>query len=233
MSFGPEVYNAASTVMYSAQGAALSALALTEAYTAYKPGGRLKSVPPLAFLLSGAVMFLAMLYFLGGWSLGNALLSLRLNSGFYVFVSLACFYSSAGLSRLAFLFSGEKSLGWHYLFMVLLGITALLYLYLSGKAAPGAAAEAAAANSRFGFILLAAVLFKFLHEFRPLKVFNLAWIGLLFIVPFQLLGYRKVDGALELRAASLLTSSRMVLPKAAAGVPINNVKTAHPKRAGN
>ena len=231
MIFNLDSYNSASTVMHAAQGAALLALGLGEAYAARKPGGRIKFVPPLVFLLSAAVMLLAMLYFLGGWNAKDALLSLRLKSGFYIFISFACFYASAGLSQLTFLSSQEQNRGWHYLFLAFLAVIGLLYFGMSKKVNPGAAVEVAAYHSAFGFTLLAAVIFKFLCVFRPRGAFNLAWIVFLLITAFQLLSYREVKGAFDLGMVNLQASPLIAVPGAQA--ILKDVKTTNPKRAGN
>ena len=237
-------FNTASTVMHAVQGGALLVLGLTEAYSARGSGGRVRFASPLAFLLSGAAMALAMLYFLGGWSVKSTLFSLKLQSGFYIFVSFACFYASAGLSQLTFLSSEEKSRGWHYLFLAFLAVISLLYFGMSRKVNPGAAAEVAAYHSAFGFTLLAAVVLKSLNDLRPRRIFNLAWIALLFISSYQLLSYREVAGAFDLGTASLRTPPQLIaapgkaaLRRAAprgqnSGVK-KDVKTPHPARAVN
>lgn len=230
MMSGPGAYNTASTVMHAAQGAALLAVGLTEAYALREPGGRIRFVSPLALLLSGAAMLLAMLYFLGGWSVKGALVSLQLKSGFYIFVSFACFYASAGLSRLTFLSSEEKHRGWHYLFLAFLAVIGLLYFGMSRKVNPEAAVAVAAYHSAFGFTLIAAVIFKFLNDLRPRKALNLAWIVLLLTSSFQLLGYREVEGAFDFRVESARFSPRVFSP---AGAVNKDAKIAHPKRAGN
>lgn len=230
MTLDPGGYNAASTVMHAAQGAALLALGLTEAYALREPGGRIRFAAPLAFLLSGAAMLLAMLYFLGGWSVKNALVSMQLKSGFYIFVSFACFYASAGLSRLTFLSSKDTRRGWHYLFLAFLAVIGFLYFGMPRKVNPEAAAEVAAYHSAVGFTLLAAVIFRFLHDLRPRRALNLAWIVLLLTSSFQLLGYREVEGAFDFRVESVRFSPRIFSP---AGAVNKDAKTAHPKRAGN
>ena len=244
MTFNPDSYNTASTVMHAAQGAALLVLGLTEAYAVREPGGRMKLASPLVFLLCGTAMLLAMLYFLGGWSLKNALFSLRIKSGFYIFISFACFYASAGLSQLTFFATEEKGRGWHYLFLAFLAVIGLLYFGMSQKVNSGAAVEVAAYHSAFGFTLLAAVIFKFLHGFRPRKAFNLAWIVLLLVSSFQLLSYREVAGAFDLAALKPQAPILMVLPPAKvarsgadspgrSGGAKQDVKPAHTERAGN
>jgi len=246
MTLNLDSYNTASTVMHSAQGAALLALGFTEAYAWYKPGGRIRFISPLALMLSGAGMLLAMLYFLGGWSVESLMFSLQLKSGFYIFVSFACFYASAGLSQLTFLSSDEKSRGWHYLFLFFLAVIGLLYFGMSKKVNPEAAVAVAAAHSAFGFTLLTAVIFKLLNGFRPRKGFSLAWVALILIASFQLLSYREVEGAFDFRVAGVQASPQTSSPAAVAGavksrtislgksIVVNkNAKITHPKRAGN
>ncbi len=246
MTLNLDSYNTASTAMHAAQGAALLALGFTEAYAWHKPGGRIRFIAPLALLLSGAGMLLAMLYFLGGWSVESLMFSLQLKSGFYIFVSFACFYASAGLSQLTFLSSEEKSRGWHYLFLTFLAVIGLLYFGMSKKVNPEAAVEVAAAHSAFGFTLLAAVIFKLLNGFRPRRGFDLAWVALILIASFQLLSYREVGGAFDFRVTALQASPQISLPATAAGavksrafppgksmVVNKDAKIAHPKRAGN
>ncbi len=239
-----DAFNAASTAIHASQGCALLVLGLTEIYSVRAAGGRIRFASPVVFMLSGAAMALAMLYFLGGWSVRSAALSLKLNGGFCIFVSFACFYASAGLSQLTFLSSDEKGRGWHYLFLIFLSVIGLLYFGMSRKVNPAAAAEVAAYHSAIGFTLLAAVVLKYLNALRPRRIFNLAWIALLFISSYQLLSYREVPGAFDLRTASLRTSSQLIIapgkaakPRAApsdqnTGVKID-VKAAHPKRADN
>jgi len=246
MTLNLDSYNTASTMIHAAQGTALLAIGFTEAYALYKPGGRIRFISPLALLLSGAVMLLAMLYFLGGWSVESLMFSLQLKSGFYIFVSFACFYASAGLSQLTFLLSEEKNRGWYYLFLFFLAVIGLLYFGMSKKVNPEAVVEVAAAHSAFGFTLLAAVIFKLLNGFRPRKGFNLAWVALILIVSFQLLSYKEVEGAFDFRVTGLQASPQISSPAAAPGAvkPLNfspgksivvnkDAKITHPKRTGN
>jgi hypothetical protein len=246
MTLNLDGYNTASTVMHSAQGAALLALGLTEAYAARKPGGRLLFVSPLVFLLSGAAMLLAILYFIGGWSVKTTLFSLQLKSGFYIFPSFACFYAAAGLSQFNAFSSQWKRRGWNYLFLAFLTVIGLLYFGMSRKVNPEAATAVAAYHSAIGFTLLAAVMCKILHEVRPRAAFNLAWIILLFISSYQLLSYREVAGAFDLGAAPMRVSPMIDQPAAAvSGVKIRtfsqgqsggaskDAKTTDQKRAGN
>ena len=237
-------FNAASTAMHAAQGGALLVLGLTEIRAARGAGGRVMFASPAAFLCCAAAMALAMLYFLGGWSVKSALFSLKLAGGFYIFVSIACFYASAGLSQFTFLSSGEKGRGWHYLFLLFLAVISLLYFGMSRKVNPGAAAQVAAYHSAFGFTLLAAVVMKLIHGLRPRRILNLAWIALLFISSYQLLSYREVAGAFDPGASGVRTLQQLIAaPVRAAGpgaVPSgrssgvnNDAKTAHPKRAVN
>lgn len=228
MTLPPAGYNAASTIMHEAQGAALLVLGLNEAYAAHTPGGRIRFASPLTFLLSGVVVLLTMLNFLGGWNVANTLLSLQLNRGFYIFISFACFYASAGLSQLTFLYTEERTRGWHYLFLFFLAVIGFLYFGISQKVSPGAAVEVAAYHSAFGFTLIAAVSFKFLHDFRPRRVFNLVWIVFLLISSFQLLTYREVEGAFDLDTVNLQTSPQIYPPAAAAKSANKDVKTTHP-----
>ena len=150
-------------------------------------------------------MTLIMLYFLGGWSLDNALVALKLKNGFFIFVSFACCYASAGLSQLTFLSSGEKGRGWHYLFLLILAVIAALYFSVAGRVGPEAAAQVAVYHSALGVTLLSAVLFKLAHGFIPRRSLHLGWTMLLLMTSFQLLSYREIEGAFDIRGISMRT----------------------------
>jgi len=233
MTLNFDSYNTASTAIHVAQGCALLVLGLTEAYAGLETDRRIKLVSPAVFLLSGAAMALFMLYFLGGWSLDGAFGALKMKNGFFIFVSFACFYACAGFSLLTFLFSGEKSRGWWYLFLFFLAVIALLYFRVSTRVGSGAAAQVALYHSGLGVTLLAAVLLKFLHGFRPRRTFHFGWSALLLITSVQLLGYREVKGAFDLHVVSLNTEASQVVPAAPVKAVKNNAKTSPSERAGD
>ena len=107
MTLQPDSFNLASNAIHLLQGAALLALGLAEACPA--DSTLLKKInlaAPLAFVLSAAGAAAAILYFLGGWSVKSALCALSVKKGFYIFVTFACYYASAGLSRFMYLASG-------------------------------------------------------------------------------------------------------------------------------
>lgn len=230
MMAGPENYNTASTAIHMAQGAALLALGLTEACAGHEAGRRIRFASPAALLAGAAAMALIMFHFLGGWSPAKALGALKLKNGFFIFVSFACFYASAGLSQLTFLSSGGKGRGWYYLFLFFLAVIAALYFSVAGRVGPGAAAEVGVYHSALGVTLLAAVLFKLLHGFLPRRSLQLGWTMLLLMTSFQLLSYREVEGAFDPRVVLMRTDIKPAAP----AVPANkNVKTPPLKRAGN
>jgi len=233
MTLNLDSYNTASTAIHIAQGCALLVLGLTEAYAGLEPGRRIKLFSPLAFLLSGIAMALAILYFLGGWSMENALAALKMKNGFFIFVSFACFYASAGLSQLTFISSDEKSRGWHYLFLLFLAVIAVLYFSVARRAAPAAAAEVGLYHSALGITLLAAVAFKFLHGFRPRRTLHLGWIILLLMTAFQLLSYREIKGAFDFHIVSLQPAAMIPARAVPADAVKKNAKTPPSKRAGN
>jgi len=232
MTPGLDNYNAASTAIHIAQGAALLVLGLTEVY-AGEPGKRLKLFSPAALLAGGIAMALVMFYFLGGWSLDNTMVALKLKNGFLIFVSFACFYASAGLSQLTFLTSGGKGRGWHYLFLIFLAVIAVLYFSVASRVGAEAAAEVRVYHSAMGVTLLAAVLFKLLHGFRPRRGLHLGWIMLLLMTSFQLLSYREVEGAFDTRVVSIRTEMKPVMPAVQVKPANKNAKTPPAERARN
>ncbi len=224
-------YNTASTAIHIAQGSALLVLGLTEAYAGVEPGKRIKFFSPAALLAGGIAMALIILCLLGGWHLDNALAALKMKNGFYIFVSFACFYASAGLSQLTFLSSDEKSRGWNYLFLLFLAVIAALYFSVAGRAGPEAAAEVGVYHSAMGATLLAAVLFKLIYGFRPRRSLHLGWSMLLLMTSFQLLSYREIKGAFDLRLVSIQSG---INPDTPSAKPANkNAKTPPVKRARN
>jgi hypothetical protein len=204
MTFNPEGYNTASTFIHVAQGGALLVLGLTEAF-AKESDGKIKLASPAALLAGPAAMALAILYFLGGWSIKSALFSLHIQRGFYIFISLACFYASAGLSQLNFLSSGETRRAWHYLFLVFLAVIAFLYFCVPGKVNPEAEREALINHSALGLTLFFAVISKFIHGLRPRRKFHIIWVSLLLVTAFQLLTYRETPGAFDFHTVGLRT----------------------------
>jgi len=186
------------------QGAALLALGLTEAYTPDNPlHKKINLAAPLVFVLSAAGAAAAMLYFLGGWSVKSALFALNIKKGFYIFVALACYYASAGLSRFMYLVSDEKSRGWHYVSLIFLTAIAALYFTMGAKVNEEAADAVGAAHSAIGATLLAAVLARFLHGFLKRKALHVAWAAFLLLASFQLLTYRETRSAFEYRIVTI------------------------------
>ena len=226
-------YNAVSTAIHIAQGAALLVLGLTEAAAGLEPGKRIKFFSAAALLAGGVAMALIMLRFLGGGSLDNTMEALKLRNGFFIFVSFACFYASAGLSQLTFLSSGEKGRGWDHMFLLFLAVIAVLYFSVSDRVGPEAAAEVAIYHSALGVTLLAAVLFKLVHGFRPRRSLHLVWTILLLMTSFQLLSYREIEGAFDFRGVGMQTEIKPVAPAAQAKSAKKNAKTPPQKRAGN
>jgi len=233
MTSGLENYNTASTAIHIAQGGALLVLGLIEAYAGLEPGKRIKFASPAALLAAAIGMILLMLYFLGGWSLDNTMAALKLKNGFLIFVSFACCCASAGLSQLAFLSSGEKSRGWHYLFLLFLAAIAVLYFGVARRVGPEVSAVVGVYHSAMGVTLLAAVLFKLLHGFIPRRSLHLGWTMLLLMTSFQLLSYREIEGAFEPRVVSVRTEIKPGTPSVPVKPANKNAKTPHPKRAGN
>jgi len=234
MTLDPDSFNTASTAIHIAQGAALLVLGLTEAYAGLEPGKRIKLFSPAALLAGGIAMALIMLYFLGGWNLDNTMGALKMKNGFFIFVSFACFYASAGLSQLTFLSSGEKSRGWHYIFLLFLAVIAVLYFGMAKRVGPEAAAKVGIYHSAMGVTLLAAVLLKLLYGFLPRRSLHLVWTVLLLMTSFQLLSYREIPGAFDFRLVSLRTEAMPAAPVVPAAKPANkNAKTPPVKRARN
>lgn len=212
--------------MHVMQGAALLALGLAEACPAGALRRKLGVAAALALVLAAAGAAAAMLYFLGGWSVKDALFALNIKKGFYVFVAFACYYASAGLSRLMYLASEEKSATWHHISLVFLTASAALYFTMSTKVHEEAAGAVGAVNSAIGGAMLAALLAKVLHGFLKRKVFHLAWAAFLFIASIQLLAYRENKNAFEYRLVAVQSGPE--LKPAAAGA----AQTAPPVSGG-
>jgi len=193
-------FNLASNAIHLMQGAALLTLGLTEAYTLDNPRHKkINPAAPLAFVLSAAGAAIAMLYFLGGWSVKNTLFALNVKRGFYIFVTFACCYAASGLSRVTYLASDEKNRGWHYLSLAFLAAIGALYFTMGGKVNEEASYIVSVAHSSIGATLLVAVLAEFLYGFLRRKAFHILWTALLIITAFQLLTYRENKNAFEYR----------------------------------
>ena len=204
MTLGQDSFNSASTAMHMLQGAALLGFGLAEIYPAGESLRRkLSLAASLGLALGAAGAAAAMLYFLGGWSLKDALFALNIKKGFYVFVAFACYYASAGLSRFMYLASEEKSRHWHHISLVFLAASAALYFTLGSKVHEEAAGPVGAANAAIGAALLAALLAKVLHGFLKKKAFHIAWAVLLLIASVQLLAYRENEEAFEYRLVTV------------------------------
>lgn len=251
MTPAPDSFNAASTAMHIMQGAALLALGLAELRPAGAPRRKMDMAASLALVLAAAGAAAAMLYFLGGWSLKDAIFALNIKKGFYVFVALACYYASAGLSRLMYLASEEKSPVWRHLSLVFLTAGAALYFTMGSKVHEEAARSVGLANSAIGGALLAALLAKVLHGFLKRRVFHIAWTALLLLASIQLLSYRENKDAFEYRLVAIQAGPEL-RPAAAGAAQIavpppgsiqlspegphaakKDAKAAHKKRAGN
>ncbi|MBI4802767.1 MAG: hypothetical protein HY796_09630 [Elusimicrobia bacterium] len=200
MTLHSDSFNLASNAIHLLQGVALLALGLAEAHPPDNPlHKKLSLAAPLVFVLSAAGAAAAVLYFLGGWSVKSALFALNIKKGFYIFVTFACYYASAGLSRFMYLASDEKSRGWHHVSLAFLTAIAVLYFTMGAKVNEEAAQAVSAAHAAIGATLLAAVLARLLHDFLKRKAFQAAWIAFLLITSFQLLAYREPGSAFEYR----------------------------------
>lgn len=250
MTPAPDSFNSASTAMHVMQGAGLLALCLAEVCPAGALRRKLDLAASLALVLAAAGAAAAMLYFLGGWSVKDALAALNIKRGFYVFVAFACYYASAGLSRLMYLASGEKSAVWRHLTLVFLAAGAALYFTMGSKVHEDAARSVGAVNSAIGGVLLAALLAKVLHGFLKRNVFHLAWAALLFIASVQLLAYRENSAAFDCRMVTIRSGPEEPAAAGAAQISVTppgsiqlsadgphaaekDAKAAHKERAGN
>lgn len=213
MTLGPDSFNAASTAMHVMQGAALLALGLAEACPAGAAARRkLDLAASLALVLAAAGAAAAMLNFLGGWSLKDALFALNIKKGFYIFVAFACYYASAGLSRFMYLASGEKNANWDHVSLVFLAASAALYFTMGSKVHEEAAGAVGAANSAIGAAIFAALLARVLHGFFKRKALHIAWAALLLIASFQLLAYRENKSAFEYRLVTVQSGPELKPP---------------------
>ena len=224
----PENLKQASTFIHVCQGGALLILGAAEAYAADNQAKKINFLPPAAFMLSGALMLVSMLYFLGNWHLQPLLDALELKKGFYIFPAFAWLFAAAGLGRMMALYMGEKGGFWQFLFLVFLCVIALLYFTVPYRVNEAARLPVLAFHSAMGISLLAAVVSKSLHVFMKKKILQIIWAVLILITAGQLLIYRENPQAFEYHVVTIQSSPEQ--PPAAKDA---NAKPVDKKRPSN
>lgn len=210
-----DAFTKASTLIHSAQGAALLLLGAVEAYTADNPEHKARFAGPLALLAAAAAIPLAALALPAGWSLENFKPALDARRGFYLFIAFACFYGAAGLSRLTQLLMDRRAGGWQALFLAFLAACGALYLLLPWRVNEEAWRQTLPWHAAVGVTLLLAVALKIAHVFSGRRKLQLAWAALLVLASLQLISYRETEGAFGLRMATLQSSPELPAAKAA------------------
>lgn len=221
-------FTRASNLVHSAQGAALLLLGAAEAWTLDNKGRRPAIAAAAALVLSGAVMFLAVLGLPGGWSLGQLAEALNLRRGFYLFIAFSFVYAAAGFSLLTHEALERRGSGWQAVFLGLLAFAGALYFVLAWRVNPEAWREVLVWHSAIGATLLLAVAARAVSLFLPKRSLAVAWAALLMLTGLQLVSYRESDEAFAPRLVTIETAP--ATPPAAA---LNNAKPADKKRTAD
>jgi len=223
-------FASASTLIHSAQGAALLLLGAVEAYSLDNPENKVKFAGPLALLAAAVAIPLAALALPAGWNPGGFREALDARRGFYLFIACACFFGAAGLSRLTQLAIGRKDGGWQALFLVFLAACGALYFVLPWRMNEEAWRQTLPWHAAMGATLLLAVAFKTAYVFSGRRKLHLAWAALLVVTALQLLTYRETEKAFGLRMVTIEAVPEMPPAKAAAQPQSKNVPTVNKKR---
>lgn len=223
-------FTSASTIIHSSQGAALLVLGAVEAYSLDNPESKIKFVGPLALLAAAVAIPLAALALPAGWRLEDLKPALDARRGFYLFIALACFFGTAGLSRLTQLALGRKSGGWQALFLVFLAACAVLYFVLPWRVNEEAWRQALPWHAAMGCTLLLGVAFKAAYLFSGRRKLHLVWAALLVVTALQLITYRETERSFGLRMVTIESAPELPAAKAPARPQSKNVPTANKKR---
>lgn len=221
-------FTRASNLIHWLQGGALLMLGAAEAFSSDGKGRRSAIAAALVLACSGAAMFAAVLALPGGWSFAQMSTALQVRRGFYLFISFACLYGAAGLSRLMQQALGRSGGGWRALFLALLALAGALYFLMAGRVNEGAWRQVMIWHSAIGFTLLLAVAAKTADVFMGRRALHLAWAALLLLAGLQLVSYKETDGAFAPRLVTLESG-----PEVPPSLPLKNAKPADQKRPGN
>jgi len=221
-------FTSASNLIHWLQGGALLTLGAAEAYASDNKGRRAAIAAALVLTCSGAAMFAAVLALPGGWSFAQLSVALQVRRGFYLFISFACLYGAAGLSRLMQQALGRAGGGWRALFLLLLALAGALYFMMAGRVNEGAWRQVMIWHSVIGLTLLLAVAVKTADIFMGRRALHLAWAALLMLAGLQLVSYKETDGAFSPRLVTLESG-----PEVPPARPLTNANPADQKRPGN
>ena len=228
-------FTKASTLLHSAQGAALLILGAAEVYALDTPNRKLAFAGPLALITAAAVMPLLILALPGGWDLEQLRFSLEMRGGFHLFFALSCLLGAAGLSRLTQVLLERNGGGWQGTFLAFLFSIGVIYFFFASRVNEEASREVMVWHAAAGSTLLLAVLFKSAHVFFGRRFLHLGWAALLIFTSMQLLTYRETPAAFGMRLVTFETAPAPQQPAAAPvkTQPSKNAGTTDKKRPGN
>ncbi len=209
-------FAAASTLIHSAQGAALLLLGAAEAAELEKPGTRWAYLGPAALLAAAAATPLLMLALPGRWDPALLRLALEARRGFHIFIAFACLFGAAGLARLTQLLLGREGGGWRAAFLAFLAFSGVLYFATASRVNESAWRQVLFWHSAAGATLLLAVALKAAGLFYPRRWLLTGWAGLLIAAGVQLLAYRETPDAFGLKLVTLQSAPDMPPPGARA-----------------
>ena len=227
MTFNYQSFTAASTLIHIIQGVALLALGAAEACAVDNQVKKLAFAGPLCLLAAAAAIPLVILALLGGWSVEQARAALAERSGFYLFISSACLFGAAALSRITQVSKGAEKGGWYALFLFFLAAAAGLYFILPSRVNEDVWRVVFIWHAAIGSTLLLAVAFKVAYSFFGRRVLQTCWAVMLMITALQLVTYRENDKAFSPHIVAF-----DVAPRLPGGAVAPAVKAAHPKHAG-
>ena len=223
-------FTSASTLIHSAQGAALLLLGAVEAYSLDKPESKVRFAGPLGLLAAAVAIPLATLALPAGWSLDSFKPALDARRGFYLFIAFACFFGAAGLCRLTQFALDRKAGGWQALFLVFLAACGALYFIMPWRVNQEAWLQTLHWHAAIAGTLLLAVAVKTLHVFLGRRKLHIAWAVLLIIAGLQLISYRETEGAFGLRLVTIENAPELPAAKAAPQPQSKHVPTPAKKR---
>ncbi|PJA12986.1 MAG: hypothetical protein COX65_07705 [Elusimicrobia bacterium CG_4_10_14_0_2_um_filter_56_8] len=199
-------FTRASNLVHLLQGSALLLLGSAEAYSLKNNGKKYMLAVSLLVAVLGAAMFVAVLALPGGWDFSRLAQALQARRGFYLFISFACLYGAAGLSRFMHELSDRGGSGWMALFLALLASSGALYFLMAWRVNEEAWRQVLAWHSAIGLTLLLAVAAKSAELFLKRRALQAAWAALLIFAGLQLAAYKEAPGSFAPRLVTIESS---------------------------
>lgn len=163
-----ENFRATSSLIHLLAGAAFLLLALAKTYSYKNPGGKNPEYFSAgALVLAGFLSLFFIARNLGGGSFESVAETMRIQPGFFVFVSMSLVIASLGFCEILFLL--KKGVFWKYSGLALLSFLVFILLTMHEKVNLSARDFVLWRHAAAGACLALFVLSDFFHALKPLK----------------------------------------------------------------